>query len=105
MGPKERRFIFFGERYAVGGELRVINNLELKYKLTDIVRLYSFVDSGGVWETAGDFSLGDAKHSLGVGLGVDIPKMGPIRVDYGYPLNPDSDQGSGRLHLMTGLRF
>jgi outer membrane protein assembly factor BamA len=31
--------------------------------------------------------------------------MGPIRVDYGIPINPDKYQGSGRLHLMTGFRF
>jgi len=105
IGPKERRFFIFGHRDAVGGELRLLNNLEMKHKLTEQFRLYGFVDLGGVWATSSDFDLGDTKYSVGFGFGVDVPRLGPIRVDYGIPINPDSDQGHGRLHLLTGLRF
>lgn len=109
VGPKALRPLFFGrlmgERDSTGGELRLLQSLELKYKLTEKVRAYGFIDSGGVWETAGDFNYGDVKYSAGVGFGVFIPRMGPIRIDYGIPINPDEDQGNGRLHLQTGLRF
>jgi len=105
IGPKVRRYVFFGERFAVGGNSRWISNLEVKYKATKALRFYGFVDSGGVWRDSSGFDLGDMKHSAGFGMGFDIPRMGPIRVDYGFPLNPDEDQGSGRLHLTTGFRF
>jgi outer membrane protein insertion porin family len=105
IGPKLKRFGIFGQRYRVGGELRIANNIELKYKLTDQVRFYTFADAGGLWAEAGDFSLSDLKYSVGIGFGVDVPRLGPIRVDYGFPLNPDDDQGTGRLHLLTGFRF
>ena len=106
IGPKSRQFwLPWSEKEPRGGELRLVNNLELKYKINDMFRLYTFVDSGGVWRTASDFDLGDTKYSVGLGFGVDVPKMGPVRVDYGFPLNPDKDQGSGRLHLVTGFRF
>lgn len=105
IGPKERRFFCFGDTIAIGGELRLINNLELKYKLSDQLRLFAFLDSGGVWKEAGDFSLGDIKYAGGVGFGVEVPRLGPIRIDYGIPINPDRDQGNGRLHLQTGFRF
>ncbi|HOE66107.1 MAG TPA: outer membrane protein assembly factor BamA, partial [Candidatus Hydrogenedentes bacterium] len=105
VGPKERRFVVFGKKRPIGGELLLLDNLELKYKINKTFRVYTFVDSGGVWREAGDFSFGDMKYSAGLGFGVDIPKMGPIRIDYGIPLNPDPDQGSGRLHLMTGFKF
>ena len=75
-------------------------------KVTDALRLYAFVDSGGVWADAGDLDFGDFRYSAGLGLGFNVPMLGPIRVDYGYPLNPDNDQSSsGRLHLATGFRF
>jgi outer membrane protein insertion porin family len=90
---------------AVGGYIRFVTNLELKYKVTDMLRVYGFFDSGGLWDDFDEISLSDARHSVGVGFSVDIPGMGPMRVDYGFPVNADSDQGSGRLHLMTGLRF
>jgi len=104
IGPREREFWLFGDTFATGGDIRVVSNLEVKYKLTDLVRLYGFADAGGVWKDD-DFDLGDMRYSIGLGLGVDIPAMGPIRVDYGFPLNPDDEQGSGRLHLVSGLRF
>lgn len=105
VGPTEKRFLWFGDEQYVGGELRLVQNAEIKYKITENLRVYSFVDAGGVWRETSDFDIGDMKYSIGVGLGFNIPRLGPIRIDYGFPLNPDEDQGSGRLHLQTGLRF
>jgi outer membrane protein insertion porin family len=105
IGPRMLLYKRSDETAPIGGRLRLVNNMELKYKLTDILRLYSFVDAGGVWSEVGDFDIGDMKYSAGIGLGVDIPRMGPVRVDYGIPINPDENQGNGRLHLMTGFRF
>ncbi len=94
-----------GGRTAVGGELFLVNNLEVQYRVTDILRLYGFGDAGGVWLEASDFDLGDIRYSVGLGIGFDVPRLGPFRLDYGIPVNPDDDQGNGRLHLATGLRF
>ena len=105
IGPQAKRYTFFGPDERIGGELRLINNAEVKYKLTEMFRLYAFVDAGGVWEDPSDFDFGDVRFGAGIGFGVDIPKMGPVRVDLGVPLNADSDQGSGRIHLQTGFRF
>jgi hypothetical protein len=68
-------------------------------------RLYTFVDAGGVWSEASDFDIGDMKVGAGLGFGVDVPRLGPIRLDYGIPINPDDDQGSGRLHFRTDIQF
>jgi len=105
IGPKAQRFWMQSKKESIGGDFRLVDNLEVKYKLTEAFRLYAFVDSGGVWRDTSDFGFGDMKYSGGIGIGVDIPKMGPIRIDYGIPINPDKDQGSGRLHMMTGFRF
>jgi outer membrane protein insertion porin family len=105
IGPKTKTYLFWGEDFRMGGEARIVNNLEVKYKLNDMFRVYGFSDAGGVWYEASDFDLGDMRYSVGLGIGVDVPRMGPVRLDYGFPLNPDDDQGSGRLHLTTGFRF
>lgn len=105
IGPQTRDRIFFGERFAIGGDLRWLANAEIKYKITDMFRVYAFADGGGVWADAGDFDLGEMKYSVGVGVGVDVPKLGPMRVDYGFPINPEDYQGSGRLHLTSGFTF
>ncbi len=106
IGPKIKRYVNSDDREAIGGSLRLVDNLEMKYKVTKMLRLYAFADAGGVWGQAGDFGFDSIKFSSGVGLGVDIPRIGPMRVDWGIPINPDSDQKrSGRLHLMTGFSF
>ena len=105
IGPKLRRFRHFGEEYRVGGNFRVVNNLETKYIYNDMFRFYAFVDGGGVFADASDFDFNEVKWSAGLGFGVNVPRLGPIRIDYGVPLNADSDQGSGSWHLTTGFRF
>lgn len=105
IGPKIREYGLFGDWIAEGGNVRLINNLELKYKLTNLVRLYSFLDMGGVWKDEDDIDLSDLRYSAGIGIGAEIPRFGPIRIDYGIPINPDDDQGNGKIHLTTGLQF
>lgn len=106
IGPRARRmWLFDDKKEPIGGELRLLNNVELRYKLTDIFRLYTFVDAGGVWKETGDFDLGGIKYSAGIGFGADVPRLGPVRVDYAVPINPEDYQGSGRLHLSTGFSF
>lgn len=105
IGPRIRENVYWGDKVAIGGEFRLINNVEMKYKIGEILRLYTFVDAGGVWLTYQDFGLSDMRYSVGVGFGIDIPRLGPMRFDYAIPINPDDDQGSGRLHLTSGFRF
>lgn len=104
IGPTAKEFIFFGDNFPLGGNITYVSNLELKYKLTEQLRFYSFIDAGGVWDD-NDFDFGEMRYSAGFGIGMEVPRLGPIRVDYGFPLNPDEDQGSGRLHLISGIRF
>jgi len=106
IGPRARRFwLFDDEKEPIGGELRLLNNAEIRYRLTDMFRLYTFVDAGGVWRETGDFDLGEMKYSAGIGFGADVPRLGPVRVDYAIPINPEDYQGNGRLHLSTGFNF
>ena len=106
VGPKERRFWIFGPFDRVGGQLRVLNNVEVKYDVLEPLRLYSFVDGGAVWAVPSDIDVSDLRFSGGVGLGFDVPMLGPVRLDYAHPINPDGDQSSsGRLHFQTGMGF
>jgi outer membrane protein insertion porin family len=89
-------------RDPVGGNVRFVTNLELSYAITDILRAYIFQDSGTSWADVEDIGTSELRFSAGVGLGLNTP-MGPLRVDYGIPINPDDDQGSGRFHFRVGL--
>ncbi|MCC6486772.1 MAG: outer membrane protein assembly factor BamA [Candidatus Hydrogenedentes bacterium] len=105
IGPTRPRYGIFGDDESVGGELRLVNNLEIKYKWNKWFRLYGFLDAGGVWLEPSDFGFGDMRYGAGVGIGFDVPRMGPIRVDIGMPLNGDEDQDGPKVHLQGGFRF
>jgi outer membrane protein insertion porin family len=51
-----------------------------------------------------DFGQDKINTSAGVGVRMNTP-IGPMRLDYGYPLNPDDDQGGGQIHFTTGFSF
>jgi outer membrane protein insertion porin family len=88
----------------VGGKALLEGSLELSYPLIDIIKGFVFFDFGQVWEEVEDFGQHKINTSVGVGVGLRTP-VGPIRIDYGYPINPDDDQGSGRVHFTTGITF
>ncbi len=104
IGPRSRDWIFQDD-FAVGGNLHWITNTEIKYSATEMLRVYAFVDSGGVWTDEFHYGKEEIQVSAGIGFGANVPRFGPIRVDYGFALNPRDDQPSGRLHLSTGFNF
>lgn len=104
IGPRSRDWFFYDD-FAVGGNMNWITNTEIKYAATDILRVYAFFDTGGVWSDEFFYGDEDIQMSAGIGLGARIPQFGPVRMDYGFAINPRNDQPSGRLHLSTGFAF
>jgi outer membrane protein insertion porin family len=86
----------------IGGNVRFVTNLELSYAITDILRGYVFTDGGTAWRDVEDIDGSELRFGAGVGIGLKTP-IGPLRVDYGIPINPDDDQGHGRIHFRVGL--
>ncbi len=106
-----------------GGEFMVLANVEFRYPLPYLGKWNFggtfFVDGGNVWGTvsdvtASDFTLtsdqsetevDDFRYGIGLGLRYNTP-IGPIRLDYGYPLKPDvyTDPG-GTFYFSLGQIF
>ena len=71
-----------------------------------------FLDGGNVWLGAWDFNLNNMRYDVGPGLRYDT-KVGPIRVDLGYQLNPipgllvngKPEPRQFRLHFSIGQAF
>lgn len=106
-GYKERRVGPEGERGdPVGGRLRAIFNAEYTHKLTNNLKWAFFYDSGNVWANNQEFSWNylKLKTSIGTGVRVKTP-LGPIRLDYGYALNPKEGDAKGRFHFAMSHEF
>lgn len=70
----------------VGGEGLLVGNIEYTIPLIQYIKLAFFYDIGNVWADLQDFGQGGYKAGVGAGLRVKTP-IGPINLDYGYPLD------------------
>lgn len=99
VGPKDTS----GE--PTGGESAFYGTAELTYPLFKLIKIATFYDFGNVWEKLGDFVSGDFKYSAGLGVRVKTP-IGPVKLDYGYPLKVDSgEEKEGRFHFSMTRGF
>jgi outer membrane protein insertion porin family len=67
------------------------------------VRFAMFYDVGAVYEKAYSISGDNFDDDWGLGLHINIPKLGPLRLEYGIPIRHDQYNGrSGRFQFGVG---
>jgi outer membrane protein insertion porin family len=90
--------------WPVGGQAVFILNNELRISITRNFAARVFVDVGNVFLQVKDIDFGDLKYTAGPGLSYATP-VGPLRAYYGFKLNPEPQEDSGRFHLTFGAVF
>ncbi|MDP8234233.1 MAG: outer membrane protein assembly factor BamA [Candidatus Saelkia tenebricola] len=88
----------------VGGEAMLVGNIELNFPVYENITGAVFYDVGNVWAKKSDFASSGYKSSVGVGVRLKTP-IGPIKLDYGYGLDTDPSDPSGKLHFSMGHKF
>jgi outer membrane protein insertion porin family len=92
-----------GAGNPTGGNAFIETNLELRTSLGKGIGLVTFLDSGNVWQKAGDINW-SLKHAVGLGLRYNTP-VGPLRVDYGYKLKKEEGLSRGEIFFSIGQAF
>ena len=116
VGPRD----FTGE--PLGGDSMARATVEFTFPIVLKTRGAIFYDTGFVNPDAWDFSLqtlttarkpGSAKppiqfdnlaSDVGVGIRLDLP-IGPLRLDYGIPLQKAGTSGGGKFNFSVGYQF
>jgi outer membrane protein insertion porin family len=102
----------------LGGASMAVGKIEYTYPLFTFLKVAAFYDVGNVWAKMGDiFSSSDGtsglnsgglKSAIGLGLRIKTP-IGPIMLDYGIPMDPESGQSArkktGRFHFSASNSF
>jgi len=89
----------------IGGLSMSYATAEFTFPIMTRVRGAVFGDIGFVNSGAFDFTASDVNADIGFGLRLDLP-IGPIRVDYGYPVIYDSWNGPpGKFNFNIGYQF
>ena len=99
VGPKDED----GE--PIGGQTLARATVEYTFPIVEKVRGAVFYDVGFVNRDAYDFSAGTINSDVGVGVRLDLP-IGPVRIDYGIPVQADADNdGGGKFQFNIGYQF
>lgn len=91
----------------VGGDALLVGNLEYVYPLINFLKAAVFYDIGNVWAKKNDIGAGGFVSSVGMGFRIKTP-IGPIRLDYGVPLDKlpgEESRGNGKVHFSAGSTF
>jgi outer membrane protein insertion porin family len=68
------------------------------------VRLAVFYDMGFVNAGSWDFGLQNYVSDAGVGLRLDLP-VGPLKIDYGIPIEAGDNNSDGKIQFSVGYQF
>jgi outer membrane protein insertion porin family len=89
----------------IGGNSLAYITFELTFPIISRVRGAVFSDIGFVNEGTWNFDTSGYNADVGIGLRLDLP-IGPIRIDYGYPVVYDTFNGPpGKFNFNIGYQF
>ena len=98
VGPRDKH----GE--PLGGQSMARATAELTFPVVKNVRGAVFYDAGFVNADPYDYSTDDMASDFGFGIRLDLP-IGPLRIDYGIPLQTDGRSSTGHINFNVGYQF
>ena len=89
----------------IGGNTYFNATAEYSIPVVERVRFAVFYDIGDVWRDSYQVDFGNLKSDAGIGVRLNLP-IGPLRLDYGYPLQSDRLTGrGGHVQFSVGYQF
>ena len=90
--------------HIVGAETYILGSIEFEQALTPKWAVVFFADTVGFARDFGNYPMDEALYSVGGGLRWKSI-VGPVRLEYGYNLNPREADPIGTLHFSLGFPF
>jgi outer membrane protein insertion porin family len=87
-----------------GGQSMARMTIEYTFPIVEKARGAVFYDTGFNNSDAWSFGFNHIASDIGVGIRLDLP-IGPLRLDYGYPLQRDGYNGGGHFNFNVGYQF
>jgi outer membrane protein insertion porin family len=88
----------------LGGQSLARFTVEYTMPIIEKARAAVFYDTGFVNIDSWNFNTNHLVSDIGIGLRLDLP-IGPIRIDYGIPIQKDVYGGSGKFNFNVGYQF
>jgi len=98
VGPRDKH----GE--PLGGQSMARTTIEVTFPILEKARGALFYDNGFVNVNPWDYNFNDFSADVGLGLRLDLP-IGPLRIDYGIPIQSPRHLGGGKINFNVGYQF
>src|SRR6266702_4114337 len=98
VGPQDHN----GE--PLGGNSMARATVEFTFPIIEKARGAIFYDTGFLNSDSWSFGFNHIASDIGIGLRLDLP-IGPLRLDYGYPLQRDGYNCGGHFNFNVGYQF
>jgi len=91
---------------VIGGDKELLFNFEMLIPLVKAIKLKGlvFFDAGNAWDVGEPYRLDDLRTSAGVGFRWMSP-VGPLRLEWGYNLQPREGESSSSWEFTVGTFF
>jgi outer membrane protein insertion porin family len=106
LGPRESVFDAQGDEIntdPVGGSRQIVVNNEIIFPIVEQLGLKGvlFVDAGNAWLNSDGWDFADMRYAAGAGVRWQSP-LGPIRIEFGVPLNKKRDDKTSLVLFSFG---
>ena len=88
----------------LGGKSLARFTVEDTFPIIPKVRVAVFYDTGFVHKDSYDFDTAALAGDIGLGVRLDLP-VGPLRLDYGFPLQGSRGNSGGKFNFSVGYQF
>ncbi len=95
-----------GNTSYLGGRSMTTGTVEVVLGISNSVQvIMPFFDFGDTWNSMAEADFTTLKRSIGFGARIEIPLIGVMGFDWGYPLDPEPGDDKGRFHFKMGTDF
>ena len=88
----------------LGGLDKIVTSVELRFPIYRFIHGVVFSDSGQLVASPDELKLDNQLFSVGAGIRLMTP-VGPVRLDWGYKLEPSEFENRWRIHFSFGYPF
>ncbi len=108
VGPREQVTNSLGQQvdFVFGGDKMAVFNLELEHPIVDAagLRFVTFFDAGNTFGEGSNLDITHMKLDWGFGIRWISP-MGPLRFEWGFPIDKNPDESSTVFNFTIGTFF
>jgi outer membrane protein assembly factor BamA len=90
--------------FPKGGNAVLILNAELRVPVWGDLGMAVFMDGGNVFNRVTAFDFGELRGAMGLGVRYRSP-IGPVRLDWGFKMDPRENERGSALHFSIGQAF